>query len=48
MATLFSFSHHGPFFLNNFIQFKDNVKDCKLIDPSDDYILKWLVGKLGV
>ncbi|XP_046460797.1 SEC14-like protein 2 [Daphnia pulex] len=28
-----------------FDQFKDKVKDCKLIDPSDDYILKWLVAR---
>lgn len=27
-------------------QFKNNVKDCKLPDPSDNYILKWLVGML--
>lgn len=28
------------------IQFVGNVKDCQLIDSSDDYLLKWLVGKL--
>ncbi len=21
------------------------IKDCDLMDPTDDYILKWLVGK---
>ncbi|EFX85317.1 hypothetical protein DAPPUDRAFT_237865 [Daphnia pulex] len=28
-----------------FDQFKNNVKDCKLPDPSDNYILKWLVAR---
>lgn len=32
-------------FLKPLIQFKENIKDCKLIDSSDDYIVKWLVGK---
>ncbi|XP_046633859.1 SEC14-like protein 2 [Daphnia pulicaria] len=28
-----------------FDQFKENVKDCKLPDSSEDYILKWLVAR---
>lgn len=32
-------------FLKPLIQFKENIKDCKLIDSSDDYIVKWLIGK---
>lgn len=26
------------------IKFKEAVKDCKLIDSSDEYLVKWLVG----
>lgn len=28
------------------IQFKRNIADCQLVDDNDDYVIKWLVGKI--
>ncbi|XP_057372739.1 SEC14-like protein 2 [Daphnia carinata] len=28
-----------------FAQLKESIKDCKLIDSSDDYVVKWLVAR---
>ena len=36
---------HFPF-QSELFQFKEAVKDCKLIDSSDEYLAKWLVGRI--
>lgn len=42
------FSHINSryYFLYFYKKFKEKIKDCKLVNPSDDYIVKWLIGDL--